>query len=138
MSKMIKCLNSVNIWNWEGLNRKNLEVMCNFWHYSIARKLVIVARYLREKSGDVMTSSNEFYAFPRSADLQSSAFFWKLIVEQYFKSLSNKSNSHESPWISIFDFFFFFQYDPKGVRVLTNLIFFSFGLADDQKSFNTA
>ena len=27
---------------------------------------------------------------------------------------------------------------PKEVRVLTNLIFFSFGLADDQKPFNVA
>ena len=34
--------------------------------------------------------------------------------------------------------FLFFQYDPKEVRVLTNLIFFSFGLADDQISFNAA
>ena len=34
--------------------------------------------------------------------------------------------------------FAFFQHDPKGVRVLKNLIFFSFGLADDQKSFNAA
>ena len=34
MNEMIKCLNSVNLWNWEGLKRKNLEVMCNFWHYS--------------------------------------------------------------------------------------------------------
>ena len=33
--------------------------------------------------------------------------------------------------------FAFFQHDPKGVRVLANLIFFSFGLAD-QKSFNSA
>ena len=35
-------------------------------------------------------------------------------------------------------FWIFFQYDPKEVRVLTNLFFFSFGLANGQKSFNTA
>ena len=34
--------------------------------------------------------------------------------------------------------FCIFQYDPKEVRVLTNFFFFSFGLADDQKSFNAA
>ena len=33
---------------------------------------------------------------------------------------------------------YFLQYDHKKVRVLTNLIFFSFGLVDDQKSFNAA
>ena len=64
-----------------------------------------------------MASSNEFYAFHMSANLQRSAFFWKLIEEQSFKSLANKSNSHEST------FFIFFQYDPKEVRVLTNLFF---------------
>ena len=137
MNEMIKCLNSVNLWNWEGLKRKNLEVMCKrlFNQCWFTRKPVIVARCPWERSEDFMTSSNEFYAFPRSTDLQTLAFFWKLIVEQYFKSLSNESNSHESPWISIFDFF---QYSPKEVRLLTNLIFFSFGLADDQKSFNAA
>ena len=30
------------------------------------------------------------------------------------------------------------QYNPKEVKVLTNLIFFSFRLADDQKFFNAA
>ena len=58
--------------------------------------------------------------------------FWKLIVEQYFKSLANKRNPHESP------FFLFFQCDTKEVRVLTNLVFASFGLTDDQKCFTAA
>ena len=47
-------------------------------------------------------------------------------MEQYFKSLENKSNS----------FLHFLQYDRKELRVLTNLILLVFGLADDQKSFN--
>ena len=50
-------------------------------------------------------------------------------MEQYFESLANKCNSQEHP------FLYFLEYDPKEMRVLTNLIF-SFGLADDQKSFN--
>ena len=38
------------------------------------------------------------------------------------------------------DFYAFHRFGglPKEVRVLTNLIFFSFGLADDQKPFNVA
>ena len=50
-----------------------------------------------------MTSTNEFYAF------QISAFFWKLTVEQYFKSLANK-------------------YDSKEVKVLKKIIFLVLGL----------
>ena len=50
--------------------------------------------------------------------LYSSAFFLKLTVEQYFKSLANKNNSQESPFLHIF-----FRYDPKEVRVLTNSFF---------------
>ena len=79
-----------------------------------------------------MTSSNDFYAFHRFAGLQSQGFFLKLNKEQYFKSLANKSNSQESPFLH------FLQFDPKEVRVLTNIIFFSFGLVDDQKPFNVA
>ena len=52
-------------------------------------------------------------------------------MEQYFKSLANKSNSQESPFLHLL------QYNPKEVRVLTELLFFSFGLAD-QKPFNAA
>ena len=35
-------------------------------------------------------------------------------------------------------FLHFLQYGPEDVRVLINLIFLSFGLAGDQKSFNAA
>ena len=52
-------------------------------------------------------------------------FFLKThCVEQ---SLANKSNSQEPL------FLYFLQYDPKEVTVLTNLIFFSFRLADRSK-----
>ena len=47
-----------------------------------------------------MTSSND--AFRRFADFKSSAFFLKLTVEKYFKSLANKNNSQESPFLHIF------------------------------------
>ena len=53
--------------------------------------------------------------------LTSSAFFWKITVGQYFKSLANKINTHKSTFLH------FFQYDPKEVRVLTNLIFLALG-----------
>ena len=97
------------------------------------RMPVIVARCPRKWSQDFMTSSNEFYAFHRFADLQSSAFFWKVTVGQYFKSLANKSNSHECTfWI----FFSMVLKDWEFLKLKLN--FFSFGLADDQKSFNAA
>ena len=38
-------------------------------------------------------------------------------MEQYFKSLANKRNSQEPPFLR------FLQYDPKQVRVLTDLFF---------------
>ena len=78
-----------------------------------------------------MTSSNEFYAFHMSAHLQSSGFSENSLWSNILNLLQTKvtpMNPH----------FLVFQYDPKEVRVLTNLIFFSFGLADDQISFNAA
>ena len=112
-----RCLNSVNLWNWEGLKRKKI-VRGYGKHFTLfnqcwfIRMAVIVARCLRKWSEDFMTPSNEFYAFHRFADLQSIAFFWKITIGQYFKSLANKSNSHECTFLH------FFHYDPKGVRVL--------------------
>ena len=50
------------------------------------------------------------------------AFFWKLTVEQYFKSLANKSNFQQPPFL-----YFFSVYNTKEVRVLTNLIFLVLG-----------
>ena len=108
---------------------QHFSLFNNCW---LIRMLVTVARYPRKWSEDFMTSSNDFYAFHRFAGLQSQDFFLKLNKEQYFKSLANKSNSQESPFLH------FLQFDPKEVRVLTNIIFFSFGLADDQKPFNVA
>ena len=64
------------------------------------------------------------------ATLTSSAFFWKLTVGQYFKSLANKNNSHESTVLH------FFSMILKKREFWQTYIFFSFGLADDQKSFN--
>ena len=52
------------------------------------RMLVIVGRCPRK-----WFLSNDFHAFQRFEDLQSWAFLWKLIVEQYFKLLANKSKS---------------------------------------------
>ena len=71
---------------------------------------------------DFVTSSDELHAFHKFADFQSSAFFWKLTVEQLLKSLPNKINSQDFPFLHFYLFFFFFQYDPKNVRVLTNFI----------------
>ena len=65
------------------------------------------------------------------ADSHRKAFLGKFTAEQYFKSLEDKSNSLELLLLH------FLQYIEK-VRDLTNLILFSFGLADDQKSFNAA
>ena len=42
-------------------------------------------------------------------------------MEQYFKSLANKRNSQEPPFLR------FLQYDPKQVRVLTDLFFLVLG-----------
>ena len=66
------------------------------------RMPAIVARCPRNWSEDFMTSSNEFHAIHRFADLQSLACFRKLIVGQYFKSLANKSNSHECSFLHFF------------------------------------
>ena len=98
-----------------------------FNHCWDIRMLVIVARCSRHWSEDFMTSSNAFHAFHRFADLQSWVF-WKLTVEQYFKSLASKSNSRTSRT----PFMDFLEYDPKEVRVLINFFFFSFRLADDK------
>ena len=64
------------------------------------RILLMVARCPTKWSGDFMTSSND--AFRRFADFKSSAFFLKLTVEQYFKSIPNKNNSQESPFLHFF------------------------------------
>ena len=93
--------------------------------------LVIAARCSRKWSEDFMTSSNEFYAFHMSAHLQSSFFS----ENSLWSNILNLLQTKVTPWIPIFSFF---QYDPKEVRVLRNLIFFIFELADDQKSFNAA
>ena len=95
--------------------------MLLFNHCWFIRILVIVARCQRKWWEDFTTSSNELHVFHRFAGLQSKVFFWKLTVEQYFKSLANKSNSQ----VPIF--LHFLQYDPKEVRVLTNLIFLVLG-----------
>ena len=89
--------------------------------------LVFVASYSRLTSYDM---KNDFMPLLGLQPFKLFFFFGNLTVEQYYKSLANKSNSQESPFLH------FLQYDPKEVRVLTDLIFFSFGLADDQKSFN--
>ena len=78
-----------------------------------------------------MISSSDFYAFHRFADLQSLAFSENSLLSIILNHLQTKvtlMNAH---------FCIFFQHDPKGLRVLTNLIVFSFGLAD-KKSFNSA
>ena len=92
--------------------------------------LVIVARCSRKWSEDFMTSSNEFYVFHMSTHLQSSVFCSE---NSLWSNILNLMQTKVTPWIPIFSFF---QYDPKEVRVLTNLFFFCFGLADDRKSFN--
>ena len=53
-------------------------------------------------------------------------------MEQYFKSkvTQTKVILKKKPFLH------YLQYGPKKVRILTNLIFFSFRLADDQKPFN--
>ena len=61
-----------------------------------------------------------FRAFCRFYDLRSYTFLGKLTVEQYFKSLEDKSNSLELP---IFALSNNLQYGLEEVRVLTNLIF---------------
>ena len=114
IKEMSEFCNSVKLGRFK--KKKNCKRLCE--HFTLfnqcwfIRMPVIVARYPRKWSQDFMTSSNEFYAFHRFADLQSSAFFWKVTVRQYFKSLANKSNSHECTFLH------FFQYDPKGLKVL--------------------
>ena len=44
--------------------------------------------------------------------------FFENSLQQYFKSLENKSNSLEPPILA-----YFFQYDPEEVEVLTNVLF---------------
>ena len=61
------------------------------------------------------------------------AFFWKLTVEQYFKSLAKKSNSQEPPFLHIF---FPAYIILRKWEFLLNV--FNFRLADNQKSFNAA
>ena len=75
--------------------------------------------------------SNEFYAFHRFADLQNSLFSENPLRSNVLNHLQTKVTPM-NPYFCIF------EYDPKEVRVLTNLIFNSFGLADDQKYFNAA
>ena len=60
------------------------------------------------------------------------SFSWKNTVKQYFKSLNDKINSLE-PTIPVISSVWSLQ-----VTLLTNVIYFSFGLSDDQKSFNAA
>ena len=70
----------------------------------------------------VIVSSIDFMSlFDRFAGLQSYVLSGKLTVEQYFKSLANESNSQESPFLH------FLLYDPKEVRVLTDLTFLILG-----------
>ena len=57
--------------------RGYVQLLTLFNQCWFTRKLVIVARCPRERSEHFITSSNEFYAFPTSVDLQSSAFFQK-------------------------------------------------------------
>ena len=59
-----------------------------------------------------------------------SFLFWKFIVEQYFKSHGNKSNSMNP------HFFIFFSMILKKWEFWKTYFFVCFGLADDQKSFN--
>ena len=66
-----------------------------------------------------MTSSNQFYAFYRFADLESSAFFPE---NSLWSNILNHSQTKVTPINP--SFCIFFQYDPKEVRVLTNLAFF--------------
>ena len=103
-----------------------------FNHCWFIRMLVIAVRCPRQWSEDFMTSSNAFHVFYRFADLESYVC-WILTVGQHFKSIANKSNSQELP------FLYFLQYDPKEVRVLKKkkkFFFWIFWLADYQKSFN--
>ena len=101
-------------------------------HCWFRRMLVIAAKCLRKRLEDFMTSI-DFYAFHRFAGLQSWAFFWKLTVKQYFKSLAKKSNPQEPPFLHIF---FSAYIILRKWEFLLN--FFSFRLADDEKSFNAA
>ena len=108
-----KCLNSVNLWNCATLHTiQSLVVHRNIRYCTKISKKMIRRFY------DII---KWFYVFHRFADLQSLAFFWKLTVEQYFKSLANKSNWQELPFLH------FLQYDPKEMRVLSNLIFLVLG-----------
>ena len=117
--------------------------MCYIPHYSLTagsqfiRILVILARCPTSEyqpfQQDVQKNIRIFQDFIKWISCHSQvrrpsklSFFGKLAMEQYFKSLENKSNS----------FLHFLQYDRKELRVLTNLILLVFGLADDQKSFN--
>ena len=103
-----KCLNSVTVRIWDrSINKIFLRLYATL--HTIQSMLVhrnasdcskMSKKMIRS---DFVTSSDEFfYAFHRFVDLQSSAFFWKLTVGQYFKSLANKSNSHESHFCIFF------------------------------------
>ena len=95
-TKWRKCLNSENLWKWEDLKRKkNCKELCAALHtiqsmlvHKNARNCSKMSKKMIRRFYDI--SSNEFYGFHRSADLQSSAFFWKLTVERYFNHLQKK------------------------------------------------
>ena len=91
--------------------------MSTISHYSVIAGSWKCSNGQEKWSEDFMTLSNDFHIFHRYADLQSSAFYWKLTVEQHFKSLANKSSS-KNPNSCIF----FSIYNPKEVTVLKNLI----------------
>ena len=64
-----------------------------------------------------MTSSNEFNTFHRFTDFQSLAFSENSLWDSILNHLQTKvtpNNPHSC---------IFFQYNPKEVKVLTNLIF---------------
>ena len=118
-----KCLNSVNC---ETVKVYKLKILFgyvqqftlfnNCWFIRI---LVIVVRCPRQWSEEFMTSSNDFMPFIGSQTLEVK--FLKTHCGAKFKSLANKSNSQEPPFLH------FLHYDPKEVRVLANLIFLVLG-----------
>ena len=61
----------------------------------------------------------------------------KLLLENYLlRNILIHLKRKVTRWSPLF--LHFVHYGPEDVRVLIDLIFFNFGLAEDQKSFNTA
>ena len=83
-----KCLNSVNLWNYEGLWTKSFVRLYAkftlFNHCWFIRILVIVAGCSKKWSEDFITSSNYFHAFQNTPqNTHSCIFFFNITMKMW-------------------------------------------------------